>query len=584
MFCKAPWNSLVVHMDGSLLPDPVYKNSDPKTDIDEYWKQTKELRESLLNNKFHNNCISCKTKEEKIGWSRRKFLNQSFEHVEFTDSMDIRMLEIDMSNNCNLQCRMCSGSYSTSWIYDELFLDKINWTDYRGLPRQYEDKGSVFSRNANNLDTVKKIIDRCPNIEFVAIKGGEPFLEPENINLLDEFIKKLNTDNITLEIHTNASKYNKKFIDRFSSFKKVNILVSLETVNDSLYRYIRGGRRSGIDDILCNIDKFLKIPNAYVSITTLWMAYNIFEPVKIYNLFKGIDTYFKNVVAFPKYLAYNVLPEKHLKKAHDLIIENIPNDKRAKKSGILKLADSFLNTKQDIDSYYDFLSFSVTLDTLRTTDGLLFQHCPWLISEEEYTTLRHYEPTSTLKNHNMIYSSKDDAGSLFQTPVNCKTKWNEILPHVPWILSTDYRILDMGCGLGQYANMLHDDYRYNITGIDISNVGIEYAKKQSNGAKFICENLYSFKPEQKFDSCYSFNLSLHGYKLTDYVLDYVLEMTKRILHNVLKPNGIYIFSNTEEIKENTFDDWKTFFNKIGTIIHAHEKQDKQKNILMVIKL
>ena len=34
MFCKAPWNSLVVHMDGSLLPDPVYKNSNPTKNLE----------------------------------------------------------------------------------------------------------------------------------------------------------------------------------------------------------------------------------------------------------------------------------------------------------------------------------------------------------------------------------------------------------------------------------------------------------------------------------------------------------------------------------------------------------------------
>ena len=38
MFCKAPWNSLVVHMDGSLLPDPVYKNSNPTKNLDDYIK------------------------------------------------------------------------------------------------------------------------------------------------------------------------------------------------------------------------------------------------------------------------------------------------------------------------------------------------------------------------------------------------------------------------------------------------------------------------------------------------------------------------------------------------------------------
>ena len=244
------------------------------------------------------------------------------------------------------------------------------------------------------------------------------------------------------------------------------------------------------------------------------MAYNIFEPVKIYNLFEGIDIYFKNVVAFPKYLAYNVLPEKHLKKAHDLIIENIPNDKRAKKSGILKLADSFLNTKQDIDSYCDFLSFSVTLDSNRNEN--LQNVCPWLISKSDLNILRSIDPEGAIRIHNFMYSSKERAGSLFKHPTDCKMSLDKVLPHVSWIPSnTDYRILDMGCGLGQYTNMLHDDYYYSMTGIDISNIAVEYAKKQSNGAKFICNNLYSFKPEQKFDSCYSFNFSLYGYKLTD---------------------------------------------------------------------
>ena len=109
------------------------------------------------------------------------------------------------------------------------------------------------------------------------------------------------------------------------------------------------------------------------------MAYNIFEPVNIYNRFiveNNIDTYFKNVVAFPRYLAYNVLPKKHLMNASQLIIENIEDNKQARKSGILNLANSFLNTEQDNDSYNDFLSFSKTLDLMRNEK--LDDVCPWL--------------------------------------------------------------------------------------------------------------------------------------------------------------------------------------------------------------
>ena len=58
-------------------------------------------------------------------------------------------------------------------------------------------------------------------------------------------------------------------------------------------------------------------------------------------------------------------------------------------------------------------------------------------------------------------------------------------------------------------------------------------------------------------------------------------MTKRILHNILKPNGTFIINVTDEVKENTLNDWEKFFNKIGTIIFINEF--KNKNVLIIVK-
>ena len=606
MFCKAPWNSLVVHMDGTLLPDPVYKNSNPVKDIDEYWNNSKELRDTLIKNNFHQNCISCKTKEEKIGWSRRKYLNQTFKNIDFKDTFDIKMLEVDMSNNCNLKCVMCSGSYSTSWIKDEKHFKDIGWVDYRGLPRDYEDKGSVFLRNANNLESVKKIVDRCPNIEFIAIKGGEPFVEPANLDLLDYIIKNINSYQLTLDIHTNGSKYDERFIQRFDKFKKVNITVSLEALDEDLYSYIRGGDKTSIFEVCNNIKKFKSIPNVYLSISTLWMVYNIFEPVKIYKHFveqQGIDTYFKNVVAFPKYLSYNVLPKKYLIEAHDNIINNIIDNKTSQKSGILKLAKSFLNSKRDIQSFYDFISYNFQIDQIRypypsfhSGSGKL--NIPWFKELDEcYHAISFSSPQSTeniSKYQEEIYEDPQTSTLNYLNPKikhDVNIDLNFFLPYINWSSNKksgffpydpNFKILDIGCGYGIYTNILHKKHGFNITGIDLSNNAINFAKKNFKEQKFINGDVFKYFPEKKYDACIDMSatfLSCENIELNEILL----ESVKRLMKNIIVPGGTYTHyvpkfkSKFSDIK------LKKMFSHIGEILY-YNTCSQSNRIVVIMKV
>lgn len=50
-------------------------------------------------------------------------------------------------------------------------------------------------------------------------------------------------------------------------------------------------------------------------------------------------------------------------------------------------------------------------------------------------------------------------------------------------------IFDLGCGPGQFANMLYDLNKYKYTGIDFSNVAIEKAKKIVPEYNFIVSEL-----------------------------------------------------------------------------------------------
>ena len=76
MFCKAPWNSLVVHMDGSLLPDPVYSNLVVSKFINTLMKQGKK---SLAEKIFYQSIEKIK-KQGKVDDGIEMF-NRALENV-----------------------------------------------------------------------------------------------------------------------------------------------------------------------------------------------------------------------------------------------------------------------------------------------------------------------------------------------------------------------------------------------------------------------------------------------------------------------------------------------------------------------
>ena len=66
--------------------------------------------ESEMENEWSPGCLRCKLQEERTGSSYRHFFNQ-----EMSGKDRIEFIEITLSNECNLACRMCDPTYSTLW-------------------------------------------------------------------------------------------------------------------------------------------------------------------------------------------------------------------------------------------------------------------------------------------------------------------------------------------------------------------------------------------------------------------------------------------------------------------------------------
>ncbi len=75
--------------------------------------------------------------------------------------------------------------------------------------------------------------------------------------------------------------------------------------------------------------------------------------------------------------------------------------------------------------------------------------------------------------------------------------WSHIIDS-GWLHPKD-KILELGCGPGQFAHMLKDRGFKNYTGIDFSRVAINQARKRVPDWDFRNENIYDYKVTKEFD-------------------------------------------------------------------------------------
>lgn len=145
-----------------------------------------------------------------------------------------------------------------------------------------------------------------------------------------------------------------------------------------------------------------------------------------------------------------------------------------------------------------------------------------------------------------------------------KSQNNEIkqLPRLLKKITKKSKILDAGCGNGKPVAKFLSEKDYKVTGIDISKVLINEAKKNAPQAKFKIMSLYdlNFHPKE-FDAIVSFFAILHLEK------DKVEKVFKNF-NKSLKKEGYLLFSVNEGKKEGYFK----FFKK-EVFFSAYSKKE-----------
>jgi MoaA/NifB/PqqE/SkfB family radical SAM enzyme len=235
-FCILPWISQYTTPDNRVNPCCRFLGSlgDAGThSLEEIWNnsKTRQLRLDMLEEKPVDDCNTCYIKEGvyKDDTVFRASYNRDFiEHFKKVtntnsdgslDQFELKQLNYKPNNLCNLQCRMCSSSYSSSLYQVERAIGKT------------VIGGALKKSNPTLLEQYTKHIDHLQQIIF---EGGEPLMMKETydfVELLDKHKRHdIQLQYITNMTHTGLGKRNA--LDLWRNFTNIIIYASLDAEHD----------------------------------------------------------------------------------------------------------------------------------------------------------------------------------------------------------------------------------------------------------------------------------------------------------------------------------------------------------------
>lgn len=294
-----------------------------KKSIYEIWhgEEINELRKQLLNNEMPNECHACWDVEKCGAKSTRlteinddqefykKFLQEDFKIEKYPESLDI-----NFGTTCNLACRHCSPDSSSVWAK----IVKEN--------EELKDLHETFSRDGVKLlsdNFINEIKDIAPYLKRVIISGGEPLIQKQHYDCLENLMDYAH--NIEISYNTNLSQItfgNVSVIDLWPKFKKVYIRISLDSDKKN-YSYVRhGGDYSIVEkNIKTLINSFRGMENIVLSATNTISILNITRlEYFLEEVFELGLLYHSSFVTSPVPLSIQNLPKKIKVDVEDYIL------------------------------------------------------------------------------------------------------------------------------------------------------------------------------------------------------------------------------------------------------------------------
>jgi len=282
-----------------------------------------KLRKDLEAGVFESQCRICKQKIEADTWPLA-LAYDGFSVKEYPT-----LLELELSNQCNLECVMCEGRLSSGIRKNR---DKLP-----PLPMIYDD---------GFLDQIKEFI---PHLEELRFNGGEPFAQ-KIVHDICMLVADINPS-LRINIATNGTVYNKqvrKILDRCN----ISLNISIDSLTKDIYEKVRVN--GDFNELMSNFEIFKEYCHSNdrgLSVMVNPMRDNWWEMprfVEFTNSHK-VHLWF-NTIHHPEHLSIWSLPSEQLKNILDTlepeVIDLEPKDyENHVAHGNWKKLDHFVNNQ-----------------------------------------------------------------------------------------------------------------------------------------------------------------------------------------------------------------------------------------------
>lgn len=161
-----------------------------------------------------------------------------FERSDYSTSKLPIDWHVDLGNECNLACKMCEPSASSSISNQYMKWQLID-----------ESANRNWTQDAESWNNFTASILAVPNLNRLHFMGGEPLLNKKFTELLDFLIDNKKTG-ISISFVSNGTMINSDLIEKLKQFCTFDIEISIESIKNN-NDYIRQG--SHIQDIMKNI-------------------------------------------------------------------------------------------------------------------------------------------------------------------------------------------------------------------------------------------------------------------------------------------------------------------------------------------
>jgi sulfatase maturation enzyme AslB (radical SAM superfamily) len=329
-------------------------------------ERMQDLRKDFLKGIQPSACNSCWEREDLVGQSRRLWFNKKFmkfnadfingNHPTTYDVPNPKFYQADinLSNVCNLKCRMCGSWASNSWFDEELALAKID--------KRYEKNSNPIPLQQYGLEDLRNMLPHLKDVKRIDFKGGEPMMAKHHNQFLQWLIEEDMTD-VELFYTTNGTVVNPKILNLLKQFKRVSICFSIEGTG-KLYSYIRGGKYT-LEDFEKTLAMYNELENVKIMFNVTLQNYNVFNLPDLHFFLHEMEDKYSRVSANSSFTTICNKPAY-------LSPMNLPDDLRDKAIKNLSLFDDFNKLVESMKArtfepelWETFINFTNDLDKMR---------------------------------------------------------------------------------------------------------------------------------------------------------------------------------------------------------------------------